>query len=47
MKSKKIEKIKRYYSEQKPTKLSWPMTAKSDQIILFKKKKTTQNHHAP
>ena len=47
MKSKKIEKIKIYYSEQKLTKLSWPMTAKSDQIFLFKKKKTTQNYHAP
>ena len=28
--NKKIEKWKKYYSEKNPTKLAWPMSAKSD-----------------
>ena len=33
---------------KKPTKLSSPMSAKSDKtFFLFKKKKKTQNYHRP
>ena len=28
--NKKIEKKKKYYSEKNPTKISWPLSAKSD-----------------
>ena len=28
--NKKIEKMKKYYSEKNPTKISWPLSAKSD-----------------
>ena len=35
--------MKKYYSEKTPTKISWPMSAKSDKnIFLFKKKKKTK-----
>ena len=27
---KKLKKRKKYYSEKNPTKISWPMSAKSD-----------------
>ena len=41
--NKKIGKMKKYYSEKTPTKISWPMSAKSDKnIFLFKKKKKTK-----
>ena len=30
MKTKKLKKLKKYYSEKHPTKLSWPMSVKSD-----------------
>ena len=30
MKIKKLKKLKKYYSENGPTKLPWPMSAKSD-----------------
>ena len=30
MKIKKLKKSKKYYSEKNPTKLSWPIRAKSD-----------------
>ena len=42
MKIKKLKKWKKYYSEKNPTKLSCPMSAKSDKKILFKKKKKTK-----
>ena len=38
----KIKNEKKYYSEKIPTKLSWPMKAKSDKIFLFKKKKNAK-----
>ena len=48
MKIKKIEKMKKMLFRKKPTKLSWPMSAKSDKtFFLFKKKKKTQNYHRP
>ena len=35
----KLKKCKKY-SEKKPTKLSWPMSVKSDKkVFLFKKRK--------
>ena len=41
--NKKMEKMKNYYSEKKPTKISWPMSVKSDQRkILFKNKTSTK-----
>ena len=46
MKIKKWKKWKKCYSEKNPTKLSRPMSAKSDKKFLFKKKKT-QNYHGP
>ena len=46
MKLKKLEKRKNYYSEKNPTKLSWPMSAKSDKFFIQKEKKT-QNYHGP
>ena len=39
MKLKKLEKRKNYYSEKNPTKLSWPMSAKSDKFFIQKEKK--------
>ena len=33
--------MKKYYSEKKPTKLSWPMGAKSDKSIFYSKRKKT------
>ena len=30
MKIKKLKKWKKYYSEKNPTKLAWPMSAKSN-----------------
>ena len=50
MKIKELKKWKKYYSEKKLTKLSWPMSAKSDQKISYlkskkkKKKKITMAH---
>ena len=36
-------KRKKSYSEKNPTKLLWPMSAKSDEkTFLFKKKKNTK-----
>ena len=42
MKLKKLEKRKNYYSEKNPTKLSWPMSAKSDKFFIQKEKKNTK-----
>ena len=43
MKIKKLKKLKKYYSENGPTKLSWPISAKSNKnFFLFKKKKKLQ-----
>ena len=40
MKIKKLKKLKKYYSENGPTKLSWPISATSNKkFFLFKKKK--------
>ena len=39
MKIKELKKWKKYYSEKKLTKLSWPMSAKSDQKISYLKSK--------
>ena len=48
MKTKKLNKWKKCYSEKKPTKLSWPMIATSDKKKkLFEKKKNPQNYHSP
>ena len=50
MKIKELKKWKKYYSEKKLTKLSWPMSAKSDQKISYlksKKKKKKKNYHGP
>ena len=46
MKIKKLKKWKKYYSEETPTKLSWPMSAKSDKKFFFiqKEKKITMAH---
>ena len=45
MKIKKLKKLKKYYSENGPTQLSWPISAKSNKnFFLFKKKK---NYHGP
>ena len=44
--NKKPKKWKNYYSEKNPTKLSWPMSAKSDKFFIQKEKKT-QNYHGP
>ena len=45
--NKKNEKIKKLLLTKKtPTKISWPMSVKSDNFFLFKKKKTT-NYHGP
>ena len=35
----KKKKKKKYYSEKNSTKLPWPISAKSDETFLFKKKK--------
>ena len=43
MKIKNWNNEKIYYSEKKPTKLSWPMSTKSDKKhFLFKNKKSTK-----
>ena len=49
MKIKELKKWKKYYSEKKLTKLSWPMSAKSDQKISYlkSKKKKKKNYHGP
>ena len=39
IKAENKKNVKKYYSEKNPTKLSWPMRAKSDNFFLFKKKK--------
>ena len=45
MKIKKLKNLKKYYSENGPTKLSWPISAKSNKnFFLFKKKKITMAH---
>ena len=31
--------------KKNPTKLSWPMSAKSDKYFLFKKKQKTPDYH--
>ena len=45
MKIKKLKKWKKYYSEKSPTKLSWPMSAKSDKKKFLFKKKKPRNYH--
>ena len=35
------------YSEKKPIKLSWPMSAKSDEKIFYSERKKKQNCHGP
>ena len=47
MKIKKLKKWKTYYSEKKPTKLSCPMSAKSDKKSFYSKRKKTQNCDGP
>ena len=46
MKIKKLKKLKKYYLEETPTKLSWPMSAKSNKKFFFiqKEKKITMAH---
>ena len=39
MKIKKLKKWKKYYSEKKPTKLSCPISAKSDKKRFYSKRK--------
>ena len=41
MKTKKLNKWKKCYSEKKPTKLSWPMIATSDKKKIYSKRKKT------
>ena len=38
-KKMKIKKLKKYYAEKKLTKLSWPISAKSDKKIFYSKRK--------
>ena len=33
--------------KKNPTKLSWPMSAKSDNFFFLQKEKKTQNYHGP
>ena len=45
---KKMKKKKKHYSEKNSTKFSWPMSAKSDKIFLFKKNNNSkQKLHSP
>ena len=39
--------MKKYYSEKPPTKISWPMSAKSDKFFFLFKKEKKQNYHGP
>ena len=38
---------KNIIQKKNPTKLSWPMSAKSDKKIFIQKEKKTQNYHDP
>ena len=44
--NKNIEKIKKQSLDKKPTKLPWPMSAKSENFFIQKEKKK-QNYHGP
>ena len=40
--------MKKIFRKKTPTKLSWPMSAKSHKKLLFiQKEKKTQNYHGP
>ena len=43
----KIKELKKCYSEKNHTKLSWPMSAKSDKKNFYSKRKKIQNYHGP
>ena len=43
----KIKELKKFYSEKNHTKLSWPMSAKSDKKNFYSKRKKIQNYHGP
>ena len=48
MKMKKLKKQKNEKKwEKKPTKLSWPMSAKSDKNFFYSERKKAQNYHGP
>ena len=45
MKIKKLKEWEKHYSQENPTKLSWPMSVKSNKKIFYSKRKKTQNYH--